>query len=124
MPSVLIVDDDRQVCELLRQAYEDAGYAVTVASDGQEGTISYRQSPADVVILDILMPEKEGLETILDLKKEFAPVKIIAISGGSERSHINLLDLAKRLGAIHTLTKPFEIQSLLELTESVLSESS
>ena len=124
MPSVLIIDDDQQVCALLRQAFEDAGYAVTVATDGQEGTNCYRTSPVDVIILDILMPEKEGLETIVDLRKEFTGVKIIAISGGSERAHINLLDLAKRLGALHTLKKPFEIQTLLELTEAVIKESS
>lgn len=124
MPSILIIDDDEQIRRLLREAFEQAGYAVTVAANGVEGTNLYTQSPTDVVILDILMPEKEGLETILDLKREFPAVNIIAISGGSERARVDVLDLAKRLGAKHTLTKPFEIRTLLHLADDILSSSS
>ena len=70
---------------LLKQVLEDRGDTVTCASNGVEGIKEYRSHPADLIILDILMPEKEGLETILDLRREFPQVKIIAMSGGSER---------------------------------------
>ena len=85
MANILVVDDDRQVCDLLKQVLEDRGDTVTCATNGVEGIKEYRSHPADLIILDILMPEKEGLETILDLRREFPQVKIIAMSGGSER---------------------------------------
>ena len=124
MPSLLVVDDDEQVCGVLREAFEGAGYQVTTAHDGQEGTLCYRECPTDLVILDILMPEKEGLETLIELRRDFPSIKIIAISGGSERAHVNLLDLAKRLGALHTVKKPFQMQALVDLANSVLAEPS
>lgn len=123
MPSVLIIDDDEQVRCMLREAFEQAGYEVAAAANGVEGIQLYQQAPADVVILDILMPEKEGLETILDLKREFPAVKVIAISGGSERARIDVLDLARRLGAKHTLAKPFALHTLLKLAAETLSPS-
>lgn len=122
MPSLLVIDDDEQVRHLIREAFEGAGYTVTEARDGVEGTAQFRRAPADLVILDILMPEKEGIETILDLKREFPEIKILVISGGSERAHINLLDLAKRLGAWRAIKKPFEIRSLLDLAATALRE--
>ncbi len=122
MPSILIVDDNEQVCGVLREAFEIAEYHVTVAHDGLQGTHCYRENPTDLVILDILMPEKEGLETLIELRRDFPTIKIIAISGGSERAHVNLLDLAKRLGALHTVKKPFEMQALIDLAASVLAE--
>lgn len=124
MPSILIIDDDEQVCGVLREAFEGADYQVHVAHNGQEGMTQYRDSPADLVLLDILMPEKEGLETILELRREFPSIKIIAMSGGSERAHVNLLDLAKQLGALHTVTKPFKMLELVSLANSTLAESS
>ncbi len=124
MPSILIVDDNEQVCGVLREAFERAGYLVTTAPDGNQGTLSYRENPTDLVILDILMPEKEGLETLIELRRDFPSIKVIAISGGSERAHVNLLDLAKRLGALHTVKKPFEMKTLVNLADSVLTESS
>ena len=122
MASILIVDDEDQIRGLLRQAFEGAGYEVAEAQDGQEAMAQYRQSPTDLVILDILMPEKEGLETIIDLRREFPAIKIVAISGGSERAHVNLLDLAKRLGARDAVKKPFEVHSLVDLATSIVKD--
>ena len=68
------------------------------------------------------MPEKEGLETILDLRCEFPKVKIIAMSGGSDRAKLNLLDLARRLGAQYTIDKPFQLQSITDLVKKALQE--
>ncbi|GJL62996.1 MAG: response regulator [Nitrospirales bacterium] len=124
MPSILVIDDDQQVCGVLREAFEVAGYQVNIAGDGHEGTAQYRAAPSDLVILDMLMPGKEGFETIRELRRDFPSIKIIAISGGGEHLHVNLLDLAKQVGANHTLKKPFKMQELLELAASMLTESS
>lgn len=123
MATILVVDDDRQICSLLKQALEEQGYSVESALNGMEGIKGYRSHPADLIILDILMPEKEGLETILDLRREFPKVKIIAMSGGSDRAKLNLLDLARRLGAQYTIDKPFQLQSITDLVKKALQEN-
>ncbi len=120
MAYILIIDDDPQVCSLLKQVFEEEGYTVQSALNGVEGINRYRDKPAELVILDILMPEKEGLETIVDLRREFPHVKIIAMSAGSERAKINLLDLARRLGAQHTITKPFDLLAITDLVAKLL----
>lgn len=124
MASILVIDDDDQIRLLLREVFERVGHRVSEARDGTEGMEQYRQAPSDLVILDILMPEKEGLETIIELRREFPNVKIVAVSGGSERSHVNLLELAKRLGARHAIQKPFDIQALTDLVASIVAEES
>jgi len=120
--TILVVDDDRQICALLKQVLQDQGYTVESALNGIDGINLYRSHPADLIILDILMPEKEGLETILDLRREFPKIKIIAMSGGSERAKTNLLDLARRLGAQYTVNKPFELQTITDLVRKALQE--
>jgi DNA-binding response OmpR family regulator len=87
-----------------------------------EGISLYHQHPTELVILDILMPEKEGLETILDLRREFPNVLIIAMSGASEAAKINLLELAQQLGAQYRLTKPFQLQTIIELVNTALGK--
>jgi two-component system response regulator (stage 0 sporulation protein F) len=111
MATVLVMDDDPQIRTLLRVALESAGYVVLEASNGREGISLYRQKPADLVIVDILMPELNGLDTIMELTREFLDVKVIAVSGahGSD----GMLDKAKLLGARRTFSKPFAIQELL-----------
>jgi CheY-like chemotaxis protein len=121
MPSVLVVDDEDQLRQLLREILEQAGYQVTEARDGKEAVQQYRLAPADVVIMDILMPEQDGLETTSTLRREFPNVKIIAITGSSEMIGIlSFLDVAKMLGAHRALQKPFEMQTLLDTVQAEL----
>jgi two-component system, chemotaxis family, chemotaxis protein CheY len=121
MPSVLVVDDEDQLRQLIREILEQAGYQVTEARDGKEAVIQYRLAPADVVIMDILMPEQDGLETTSTLRREFPNVKIIAITGSSEMIGIlSFLDVAKMLGAHRALQKPFEMQTLLDTVQAEL----
>ena len=82
MPRILIIDDERQIRELLRDILEDAGYDVAEAADGQEAIKIQRGEPADLIITDLIMPEKEGIETIRELKQSYPDVRIIAMSGG------------------------------------------
>ena len=121
MPSVLVVDDEDQLRQLIREILEQAGYQVTEARDGKEAVIQYRLAPADVVIMDILMPEQDGLETTSTLRREFPNVKIIAITGSSEMIGIlSFLDVAKMLGAHRALQKPFEMKTLLDMVQTEL----
>lgn len=121
MASVLVVDDEDQIRQLIRETLTQAGYQVTEARDGKDALQQYRQSPADLVIMDILMPDQDGLESITTLKHEFPNVKVIAITGGSDMIGIlNFLDVAKMLGARRTLQKPFDMQSLLEAAATEL----
>jgi two-component system, chemotaxis family, chemotaxis protein CheY len=121
MPSVLVVDDEDQLRQLIREILEQAGYQVTEARDGKEAVLQYRRAPADVVIMDILMPGQDGLETTSALRREFPDVKIIAITGSSETIGIlSFLDVAKMLGAHRALQKPFEMQTLLETVQAEL----
>ena len=122
MPSVLIVDDEEAIRRLIRSTLEQAGYRVQEAADGKEGLSHYRQAPADLVIMDILMPDQDGLESILTLRREFPHAKIMAITGGSDMIGIlNFLDVARMLGARRTLQKPFEMHQLLDAVRTEIA---
>jgi len=82
MERILIIDDESQIRSMLRLMLERAGYEVVEASDGIDGIRIYRQNPTDLIITDLIMPNKDGIGMIIDLKKEFPEVKIIAMSGG------------------------------------------
>jgi DNA-binding NtrC family response regulator len=120
---ILIIDDEDQPRRMLQQVLMRAGYEVVEARDGNEGLQCFREAPTDVIITDILMPEKEGLETIIDLRRAFPTVKIIAISGGGRTGNLNFLDIAKRLGAQRTLQKPFDLQDMLGAVSDLLQEA-
>ena len=120
MKRILVIDDDVQFRKMLCQTLERAGYEVTEASDGDEGTKLYRQQPVDLVITDIIMPGKEGLETIMELKHDFADIKIIAISGGGRIEPEGYLGSAEKLGAAHTFSKPLDTKQLLETIHELL----
>lgn len=122
MPSVLVVDDEDQIRQLIRETLELAGYEVQEARDGKQGLERYRAKPTDLVIMDILMPDQDGLESIMTLRREFPTSRVIAMTGGSDMIGIlNFLDVAKMLGARRTLQKPFDMQTLLEAAESELN---
>jgi DNA-binding response OmpR family regulator len=114
MERILIIDDDVQILKMLRKMLEHEGYEVVDATDGNKGIRIYREDHTDLVITDIIMPEKEGIETIVDLRREFPEVKIIAMSGGGHGKAESYLHMAKVLGAMRTLSKPFGKEELLE----------
>jgi DNA-binding NtrC family response regulator len=122
MARILVIDDDIQILEMLRQTLEHEGYEVIDAHDGKEGMKLYREAPTDLIITDIIMPEKEGIETIMELKRGFPDVKIIAISGGGQIAPEECLYLAKKLGAQRTFTKPVPRQDMIKAVKELLEQ--
>jgi len=120
MAKILIIDDDPDILTVLREMLEREGYEVVTANDGEKGVKCYRDNPTDLIITDIIMPEKEGIETILDLRKEFPDIRIIAISGGGRIDATDHLMVAKHIGAQYTLTKPFEMNELLRAVRDII----
>jgi CheY-like chemotaxis protein len=120
MAKILIIDDEEQVRLYLRRILEPEGHEVVEAPDGKVGLQLYREEPFDLIITDVFMPEKEGLETIRELRSEYPEVKIIAISGGGRNIDLDFLPLAKQFGALRTLTKPFDRQEMLNAVQEVL----
>ena len=117
MARILIIEDEDPIRMSLQRLLEHAGYEVDVASDGEEGIGRHRRQPADLIITDLLMPEKEGLETIQEFRRNFPQVKIIAISGAG----FKYLPMASEFGASRTFSKPLEYDELLEAIEELLS---
>ncbi|MBU8872036.1 MAG: response regulator [Gemmatimonadales bacterium] len=123
MAKILVIEDDAEVRELLNALLSRAGHTVREARDGREGIHSFRTSPSDLIITDLIMPHKEGLETIIDLRQEFPDLKIIAISGGSLGNRDNYLKTAKLCGASRIFHKPFDNNELLAAVHDLLNGS-
>jgi CheY-like chemotaxis protein len=113
MTRILVIDDEAPVRRILRQMLERAGYEVIEAPNSAIGLKLYDENPVDLIITDILMPQKEGIETIMALRKTAPEVKIIALSGGGRMDKKGLLSTAKALGAACTLAKPFTREEVL-----------
>ena len=122
MASILVIEDDEMVRELLQEILTRAGYDVTEASDGEVGIRLYRKKQPDVVITDLIMPNKEGIETIMELRRDFPDVKIIAIAGGGHASPTRYLKMAEQLGAQRTLAKPFLPKQILDAVQEPLEQ--
>ncbi len=122
MARILIIDDESQIRSMLRLMLERVGYEVMEAADGMEGIRQYRDNPADLIITDLIMPNKDGIGMIIELKKEFPEIKIIAMSGGGVNRPEGYLDGAKKLGATRTLTKPIDRDEMLTAVKETLKE--
>jgi DNA-binding NtrC family response regulator len=123
MARILIIDDESQIRSMLRLMLERVGYEVDEAPDGIEGIRQYREDPADLIITDLIMPNKDGIGMIIDLKKEFPKVKIIAMSGGGVNRPEGYLDGAKKLGASRTLIKPIDRDEMLKAVKETLKDT-
>jgi CheY-like chemotaxis protein len=119
---ILIIDDEDELRSMLRQMLEQAGYEVTEAVNGAEGIQLYEQDTHDLIITDIIMPEKEGVETIIALRRADPDLPIIAISGGGRLDATDFLTMTKKLGARRTLSKPFRRDQLLEAVGECLAK--
>jgi YesN/AraC family two-component response regulator len=121
MSKILVVDDDQQIRNMLRITLERENYQVIEACDGFEAAAAYRAQPIDLVITDIVMPDKEGIELIMELKGIAPDVRIIAISGGGRINPEDYLKWARRFGVEHTFSKPVDRQKLLDAVAILLT---
>lgn len=120
MSTVLVIDDDPQIRSWLRDLLDAEGHHVVEAGDGNEGLACFHRSHPDLVVLDIYMPNKDGLETILLLRNIDPDVKILALSGGVIKGY-DVYTPAKRLGAQVALVKPFGAKEFLAHVERLLN---
>jgi len=120
MQTILIVDDDEETRKVLHESLTRAGFSPFAVASGEEAVRVCRAQRIDVVLLDIWMPEKDGLETVMEIRRGAPEAKAIAMSGGGKLGSMHPLTFAARLGAKRTLTKPFTHQELL----SAISETS
>jgi len=124
VPVILVIDDDPQVRMVLSEMLSTKGYKIEEARNGKEGIDAYRKNPADLVIIDIFLPEKGGYEVIQELIHEIPEITIFAISGGLSQRDIPVLRTAKLLGAKQTFEKPLDLTSLLHAIREELEEAS
>ena len=120
MAHILIIEDDKLLRQTLRCTLEQLGYDVTEACNGKEGLARQQTVVCDLVIADIIMPEIDGIKTIIELKRRVPALKIIAMSGGGMGKAADYLSMARVLGATRTLTKPFSAQELSALVSEIL----
>ncbi|MGE0733225.1 MAG: response regulator [Alphaproteobacteria bacterium] len=121
MARVLLIDDETLVLATLSAALRDAGHEVVEARDGRRGLAALAEQPVDLVVTDILMPERDGIEVILEIRMRWPRLKIIAISGGDPNDGYDYLPISKRLGADRTMTKPFLPAELVAAVDELLS---
>jgi CheY-like chemotaxis protein len=123
MKRILLIDDEPQIRSMIRLILEREGYDVVEASDGFEGIQLFRQKPTDLIITDLIMPNKDGIGMIIEIKKEFPDVKIVAMSGGGLNRPEGYLRGAQKLGATFTLSKPINRQEILRAVKDTLKST-
>lgn len=121
MAKILIIDDDPSILTMLNRMLEKAGYEVDIASNGSEGLEKIESCPPDLLITDIVMPEKEGLELILYLRRKNPGLKIVAISGGGRFNYEGYLTSAKLLGADLTFQKPLVHKEFIQAISDLIN---
>jgi DNA-binding NtrC family response regulator len=121
MARILLVDDEDLVRQLFEAVLELEAHEVTTASDGNGALAALATGTFDVVVTDIVMPDKEGIEVIMEMRKMRPELPIIAMSGGGRGSSADYLEMAALLGAKRTLAKPFSAQDLLDAVSAVLN---
>ena len=120
MARILLVDDNAELLKLQGEVLRREGHVVTMATEGNEALLLVQNSVFDLVITDLVMPVREGIETIVELRRIAPSLKIIAMSGGGKVDAKDYLTIARQLGAVQTLAKPFSKKDLLEAVSGVL----
>jgi len=110
---ILIIDDEEMMRDTIAMMLEDGDFEIRGAADGNIGLRELETYRPDLVITDIIMPNKEGIETILEIRRKWPDLPIIAISGGGRTSNMDFLEAAKKFGANETLHKPFTVDEIV-----------
>ena len=122
MANILVIDDEPYILLMIKKMLEQIGHRVDLASNGKEGLEFLRQHRFDILITDIVMPEKEGLETIREVRQTYPDLKIIAISGGGRLDSSEYLEPARYFGAKKLIKKPFQKSELITAVNELLEE--
>ena len=122
MPGILIVEDDKELREMLKISLIRHKYTVLEAANGKDAITHFKPSITDLVVTDLIMPDEDGLKVIMKLREIKPSLKIIAISGGGKAGPGSYLNLAKALGANAIFSKPFSINDLISKIEELLSD--
>lgn len=117
---IMIVDDDPDIRNIVKHLLQGEGYRITQAENGVECLACFRKDPADLIVLDLVMPEKEGLETLEELRQIAPEVKIVVVSGGLSTGQ-SFLKVAKLMGADATMAKPMDTSKLLTTVAELLN---
>jgi CheY-like chemotaxis protein len=120
MPRILVIDDEPLIRSTVVTILTREGFSVEEASDGKAGIAMCHKNPPDLVITDIFMPNRDGIEVVMELKRSGPRTKIIAMTGGGQMHMMEVAYAAEILGADHILHKPFERESLLAAVNAVL----
>ncbi len=123
MARILLIDDDNTLRHFISENLTRAGHSVLQAADGEQGSVIFRAESVDLVLTDLVMPNKEGVETIKDFHREKPKLPIIAMSGGMLRSQ-TYLKIAIAFGARRVLAKPFTREELLTAIDEALAPPS
>jgi len=121
--TILIIDDDPQIRGMLREALESAGHTILESVNGAKGIELYRSQPADLIICDLVLPEKSGITMIRELVQEFPTLKFITMSGFTGSLGFTSLEFTKKMGAHWTLPKPFELAEMLTAVRDALTQT-
>ena len=122
MKRILVIDDEKEARRLLRSLLEREGYSVMEAKNGEEGVNLFRADPCDMIITDLVMPVKDGLKTILDVRALAPKVPVLAISGGGSIAKERYLSTASFIEYVETLAKPFSREELLKQVRRMLND--
>ena len=121
MARILVVDDNSSMREAVCEMLEQSGYEAVSVENGRTAVQIHRNDPVALIITDLFMPDTDGLEIIYQFRHEFPDVKIIAVSGGGSRGLVELLSVARKMGAQRALMKPFAWEDLLAAVEELLA---
>jgi DNA-binding response OmpR family regulator len=122
MANIYVFDDEPSILIMIKKMLEKAGHEVDIALNGKDGMELFKNRVPDLLITDIIMPEKEGLETIFELRRKYPDLKIIAISGGGRIGPNGYLPGAKLLGADMAFQKPLDQKEFLQAVSLLLNE--
>ncbi len=120
MANILVIDDEEGVRRAICKVLVREGHEVFEAPDGKVALDLVQDDPPDLVICDLFMPEMDGVEVLRELRRDYPDLQVVAISGGAYQGKVQLLDVAKGLGAAAVLKKPFELEQLLGVVRGVL----
>ncbi|CCQ72428.1 response regulator [Magnetospira sp. QH-2] len=120
MATILVIDDEELARFTIQEILESEGHVVLEAANGEEGLAVFRDNKVDLVITDIIMPRKEGIETISELKADAPNLPVIAISGGGRTRNLDFLELSKEYGATSVVVKPFTDEDLMAVVNELL----